>query len=68
MSRFDSDADYRDDREGPYRDCEDCGRATDSHLCDACADRRDAHTDLMELKSMAKAVLRIDPATIKDVA
>jgi hypothetical protein len=58
----------------PNAQCGDCGEPfwlghdDTGRLCDACCDRRDAHTDLNDLKRMAKAVLRIDPTTIKDVA
>ncbi len=68
MSRFDSDQDYSDELNGPYGSCTDCGRATDDAFCEECGDKRDAHTTLHELKAMAKAVLRIDHTTIKDVA
>jgi len=62
--------------EGPPANaiCEDCRAPfwlehdSTGRLCDTCCSQRDHHTDLLELKRMAKAVLRIDPTTIKDVA
>lgn len=60
-----NDRDLSDYLGGPYQDCGDCGQATDSALCDECRDRRDAHTDALELR-MLKAGL---PAIVrKDVA
>lgn len=60
-----NDRDLSDYLGGPYGDCADCGQATDSSLCEECRDRRDAHTDALEIR-MAKAGL---PAIVrKDVA
>jgi anti-sigma factor ChrR (cupin superfamily) len=56
MSFDDNDRDRADYLGGPYASCADCGRATDSTLCDECADTRDAHTSTSQLR-MAQAVL-----------
>jgi hypothetical protein len=63
-----NDRDRSDYLGGPYGDCADCGQATDSSLCEECRDRRDAHTDALELRMMVKAVLRSDLTKVKDVA
>ncbi len=68
MSRYDSDQDYSDWLGGPYGECLDCQKWCDSDLCEECADQRDAHTDILELRSMVKAFLRADLTKIKDVA
>jgi len=73
MSRFDSDQDYADWRDGPYDrlTCADCGAEAvegTGTLCEACLDHRDAHTSRLELRAMATAVLSADLTRIKDVA
>jgi hypothetical protein len=75
MTRYgDDDRDAYDDTLQPNADCQDCGiaysKADDdpSGCCDPCSDKRDRWATALELRLMAKAVLRADPATIKDVA
>jgi hypothetical protein len=51
-----NDRDLSDYLSGPYGDCTDCGRVCEGGLCDECCDRRDAHTDALEVR-MAKADL-----------
>lgn len=63
-----NDRDLSDYLGGPYGDCVECGQATDSTLCDECADRRDAHTDALEVRLMVKAALRADWTKVRDVA
>jgi len=58
----------------PNATCTDCGADyskadTDpTTWCDACSDRRDAHTALLEIRFLAAKVLALDPSRIKDVA
>jgi hypothetical protein len=58
----------------PNASCTDCGvdyakaDADPTTWCDPCSDRRDAHTTAMEIRFMAKAVLRSDLAHVKEVA
>lgn len=54
--------------------CPDCGepcwigRDDTGSLCDACCDRRDAHSSALELRLMVAAVLRADLTKVRDVA
>lgn len=79
MSRWDSDLDHAEWLNGPdvprlnatCRDCgADFGRADHDlgEYCDPCSDQRDAHTTATEIRLMAKAVLRADLTTIKEIA
>ena len=79
LRRFASDLDYGaalngEDSLEPNATCTDCGVAYSkaemdpTTWCDACSDRRDAHTDLLEIRLMAKAVLRSDRSKVKEVA
>ncbi len=74
MSRFTDDPPDDDaDAVRPNAVCADCGveYAKAEHdrtpFCDDCSDRRDAYTSALEVRLMAKAVLRSD-RPIKDVA
>lgn len=79
MSRYDSDVDAYEwlngaDELQPNATCQDCGiaysKAEDdpSGCCDSCSDKRDRWATALELKLMAKAVLRTDLTQVKDVA
>ncbi len=58
----------------PNASCSDCGAeyskadADPTTWCDPCSNRRDAWAALTEIRLMAKAVLRADLTTIKEVA
>lgn len=58
----------------PNAECTDCGTAfvrSEYDRCPWCADcaiRRDQWASLQDIKTMARAVLTIDPAKIKDIA
>ena len=58
----------------PNASCSDCGVeyskaiADQTTTCDRCSDRRDAWVTAQEIRTMAKAVLRIDLTNVKDVA
>lgn len=67
-----SDLDRSDYLNGPYAlvTCTDCDGLVDGTglLCDECLDRRDAHTDALEIRLMVKAALRADWTKIREVA
>jgi len=54
--------------------CHDCGvdysrgEHDRSVWCDECSDRRDRWTTAEEIRTMAKAFLKVDLTTVKDVA
>ena len=75
MSRYgEDDRDAYDETLQANATCADCGidysKAEDdpSGCCDPCSDTRSRWADAFEVRQMAKAVLRTDPLTIKDVA
>jgi len=75
MSRYgDEDADALDVGLPMNATCADCGidysraELDSTPWCDACSDRRDRWATAQELRTMAKAVLRADLMTTKDVA
>jgi hypothetical protein len=75
MSRYgEEDRDALDADVQMNASCTDCGvdyaKAENdlSTWCDACSDRRDAWATALEIRFMAKAVLKADVTTVKDVA
>lgn len=75
MSRYrEDDRDAYDDTLQSNAECHDCGSAYSkaeddpSGCCDPCSDKRDRWATALELRLMAKAVLRVDLARVKDVA
>lgn len=78
MSRYNSDVDayawLNGDELPANATCQDCqasySKAEDdpSGCCDSCSDKRDRWATALEIKLMAKAVLRTDLTRVKDVA
>lgn len=68
------DADAFDDTPRANAECADCGAeyskgAYDSTpWCDPCSDRRDRWITAQEMRTMAKAFLKVDLSQVKDVA
>jgi hypothetical protein len=63
-----------DDSIQPNAVCSDCGvsysraELDSTPFCDACSDKRDAWATAQELRTIAKAVLKVDLTKTKDVA
>lgn len=75
MSRYgNDDRDAYDDSLQLNAQCQDCGidysKAEDdpSGCCDSCSDTRDRWATALELRVLAKAVLRTDLTRVKEVA
>jgi len=75
VSRYGSDdRDAYDDTLQPNAECQDCSapfsKAEDDPgvWCDFCSDKRDRWATALELRTMAKAVLRTDLTRVREVA
>ncbi len=66
---------YADWPDLPFNaECADCGQPYSkaemdrTPWCDTCSDRRDRWAAAQDVRTMAKAVLAIDPLKVKDIA